>query len=275
MQRFVAARAVALIVTVALFSWSCASDKTSSSDLVAGLDASAPASPQAKPIDRPDFSLMSPLGGVPADTSRVVELRNPRVELSQATSSLPFASLPGNLPVAAREDHEPQSPYHQRIHASPRTHHPDPVAQSRLPIVSMPATLTNFSGQGHAEGGPCSGASCSAPPDPNGVVGPSNYVQVTNTNGTAGLAIWNKSGTLLAGPKNLNSLWSTFAATDPCRTRDDGDPVVVYDPIADRWFITQFSLPNETKNTVPRDAAVRRLRSAPGQHGRPRPAAER
>jgi hypothetical protein len=75
------------------------------------------------------------------------------------------------------------------------------------------------------------------PPDTVGDVGPNHYVQLVNT----ALAVYNKQGTLLAGPTPINALWSGFGGA--CETQNNGDPVVRYDHLADRWLISQFALP--------------------------------
>src|SRR5256886_16592283 len=75
----------------------------------------------------------------------------------------------------------------------------------------------------------------SAPPDTNGDVGPNHYVQTVNTD----FAIFNKSGTAIYGPVAINTLWSGFGGG--CQSNNDGDPTVIYDPISDRWVISQFS----------------------------------
>ncbi|HEX6836061.1 MAG TPA: hypothetical protein VF334_05780, partial [Polyangia bacterium] len=88
------------------------------------------------------------------------------------------------------------------------------------------------------------------PPDTNGFVGPNHFVQTVN----GGLEIWNKDGTVKAASKSVNALWAGYTCTNPgcaCATRNDGDPVVLYDQIADRWVITQFSLPNLGVDTGP------------------------
>src|SRR5207237_5202460 len=38
----------------------------------------------------------------------------------------------------------------------------------------------------------------------------------------------------------INTLWSGFGGG--CQSNNDGDPIVLYDPIADRWLISQFSV---------------------------------
>ena len=67
-------------------------------------------------------------------------------------------------------------------------------------------------------------------------VGPNHVVHMENGQ----WAVYDKTGTMAAGfPKNL---------TDPLQaaghTANAGDPVVMYDREADRWFISQFQLPS-------------------------------
>ena len=52
----------------------------------------------------------------------------------------------------------------------------------------------------------------------------------------------------------MKTLWTGYVGTNAgnaCATQNDGDPVVLYDQLADRWFVTQFSLPNFDNNTGP------------------------
>ncbi len=106
----------------------------------------------------------------------------------------------------------------------------DPVVQSGPVGTSAPGTLQNFEGINNVDS--------VLPPDTNGDVGPNHYVQTVNLS----FAIWNKSGTLLYGPADINTLWSGFGGV--CQTTNDGDPIVLYDHLADRWLISQFALPN-------------------------------
>ena len=73
------------------------------------------------------------------------------------------------------------------------------------------------------------------PPDPVGAVGPNNYVEMINLV----YAIYDKSGNLLMGPVDTGTLWAGFAIPD-C-TDPSGDPVVLYDQLADRWLLSQFT----------------------------------
>jgi hypothetical protein len=73
------------------------------------------------------------------------------------------------------------------------------------------------------------------PPDPVGDVGPNHYVAMTNL----AYAVYDKAGTKLLGPVNIGELWDGFAIAD-CADAS-GDPVVVYDQLADRWILSQFT----------------------------------
>ncbi|NNM95698.1 MAG: T9SS type A sorting domain-containing protein, partial [Bacteroidia bacterium] len=69
------------------------------------------------------------------------------------------------------------------------------------------------------------------PPDPNGAVGPNNYVESIN----AEYHVYDKAGHSIAGPVDFMTLFPG--------SEDDGDPIVLYDKFADRWVITEFQLP--------------------------------
>lgn len=88
---------------------------------------------------------------------------------------------------------------------------------------SLSAILENWAGQ----------SSYSNPPDDNGTAGPNHYMQTINVKYT----IYDKQGTLLAGPTNLNTL---FAGV-PGANNNDGDPIILYDEQADRWLVAEFS----------------------------------
>ena len=78
-----------------------------------------------------------------------------------------------------------------------------------------------------------------APPDPSGAVGPNHYMEMVNVR----FQIWNKTGTSLLGPANLGTIWAGFPGPWSS-SLNDGDPIVLYDEVADRWFASEFSLPN-------------------------------
>src|SRR6266852_2374205 len=71
------------------------------------------------------------------------------------------------------------------------------------------------------------------PPDPNGAVGDTQYVQWVNTS----FAIFSKStGSLIRGPVSSMMLWHDLS--NACSTANVSDPVVVYDKAANRWVMT-------------------------------------
>ena len=70
--------------------------------------------------------------------------------------------------------------------------------------------------------------------DPVGDVGPDHYVQMVNSK----FAVFAKDGTVLAGPLDINALWT--GAGGSCEASNDGDPIVLYDQLADRWMLSQF-----------------------------------
>ena len=110
---------------------------------------------------------------------------------------------------------------------------PDALAQSQVPPAAAertPAVLVGFNGIA---------ATGAVPPDPIGDVGPNHYVQMVNTE----FAIFDKSGGLLVGPANINTLFAGLGVGNQCAINDDGDPVVVYDRLADRWLLSQFAVP--------------------------------
>ncbi|CAG0936883.1 hypothetical protein TFLX_05779 [Thermoflexales bacterium] len=106
-------------------------------------------------------------------------------------------------------------------------HTPDAALQSAIGPALMPPPVVNFDGP--------SNLSNVSPPDPVGDVGPNHYVAMSNLS----FQIFNKTGTSLYGPAANNTLWSGFGG--PCETENAGDPIVLYDQLADRWLLTQFS----------------------------------
>jgi hypothetical protein len=114
---------------------------------------------------------------------------------------------------------------------------PDPVIDHGLLGVllpdAMPATILNF------DGIPYPGVLCQClPPDTNGAVGATQYVQIVNQ----GYQVFNKAnGASVLGPNDISTIWSGFPGVCSSFTTTDGDPVVLYDHIANRWLISQFA----------------------------------
>ncbi len=92
--------------------------------------------------------------------------------------------------------------------------------------------LLNYNGQGF------SGVN---PPDTIGDVGPGHYIQMINNSSSSRVTIYNKnSGAVLAGPVILGNL---APSGDPCRSNGSGDPIVLHDQLANRWLLSEFTIP--------------------------------
>src|SRR6266852_1662893 len=128
----------------------------------------------------------------------------------------------------------PREKRHHRLPLALGTGAPDPVLQSTAGPLVATTTGLNFAGVGDGDYGFVPNA---APPDTNGAVGDTQYVQWVNES----FAVFNKTtGALVLGPVAGNSLWSGFGGG--CEINNDGDPVVLYDKAANRWVFTQFSV---------------------------------
>jgi hypothetical protein len=107
----------------------------------------------------------------------------------------------------------------------------DPVAQTWQGDSLMPAPIMNFPGLSRGIGGYW------IPPDTNGDVGPNHYVQTVNV----GIGIYDKASGLELASFSFDQLFDGTGTS--CDDNNRGDPIVLYDPMADRWVITDFSLP--------------------------------
>jgi len=112
----------------------------------------------------------------------------------------------------------------------------DPVLQSTPGPLLTPSTTTNFEGTASVEQSASIG--WVLPPDTNGAIGRTHYVQLVNVV----LSIFQRDGQRVYGPVAINTLWQGFGQV--CGVRNDGDPIVLYDHLADRWFISQLAIPN-------------------------------
>ncbi|MEZ4857934.1 MAG: GEVED domain-containing protein [Flavobacteriaceae bacterium] len=113
----------------------------------------------------------------------------------------------------------------QRVSTTPNRVNKAPTVIQNLQteaggIESFPL-LQNFIGASQNE-------SSFLPPDPTGAAGPNHYVHSVNSL----VKIFDKSGNLLVGPVNL----STFLGIGS----NNGDPIVLYDQLADRWVVSEF-----------------------------------
>ena len=109
---------------------------------------------------------------------------------------------------------------------------PVPVQVSPLTeLPAMPPTSVNFYAGTNPNG--------YYPPDTNGDIGPNHYVQMVNVSFT----VFDRDGEWLYGPVDNSVLWGGFGGE--CQLQNDGDPIVRYDGLADRWVLSQFAVRGE------------------------------
>jgi uncharacterized repeat protein (TIGR01451 family) len=174
---------------------------------------------------------------------RAVPTSKGSVPAVKAGLSRPVRDLP-NAPAAGRTKKDGATLEKGGSLAVAGTGKADAVAQTDAGFgpadqLTAPLPNQNFAGQ----------TSPFSPPDTVGDVGPNHYVQLVN----AQFQVWNKTGTSLAGPTQLQTLWSSNTVNDGgCDTQNAGDPIVLYDQTVDRWMLAQFTNPN----TAPFDMCI-------------------
>jgi hypothetical protein len=130
--------------------------------------------------------------------------------------------------------------------------------QGSLPGAEL---VTNFDGLGVGFQGPQGTAALRNPSDNTLAVGPNHIFQIVNTR----MAIFTKkgkqfdtTGKVLYGPVPTNTLFKGFGGA--CEAINNGDAVVRYDQLADRWLIVM---------PIFRRGAVRPDQPQPGRSGDP------
>jgi subtilase family serine protease len=170
--------------------------------------------------NRPDVPGSRAQGG-PQVASRPAVIMSGRHDVSPALRDV--------APRLPQTEREPHPPFLLR-QARRKIRLPDPVLQTSAPTAVAPGPIFNFEGVNNVDG--------VLPPDTNGDIGPNHYVQWVNKT----FAVYSRSGSLLYGPAAGSTVWAGFGG--PCESENDGDPIVLYDHLADRWVMSQFALPN-------------------------------
>lgn len=111
----------------------------------------------------------------------------------------------------------------------------DPALQDWFGRTQRTVEITNFEGISDQDNSSIYGTAF-APPDPDIDVGPNHVVQMVNIL----FSVYDKTGNPLLGPVPINELWTGFGG--PCENDNDGDPIVLYDHLADRWLLSQFAV---------------------------------
>jgi len=170
------------------------------------------------------------------------ELRPQVVQASGFAVSVPVRELTPAQPEAGKTSRklgraEEQAravpnklPFRKQVAGAPQD---TESALARVAVEQAPAPSLSFDGISSNEVAAAFGFRV-VPPDTNGDVGLNHYIQSVN----ALTRIFDKNGNAVTPPFKLSSLFAALGT--PCSMRDDGDPVVLYDALADRWFLSQF-----------------------------------
>jgi hypothetical protein len=139
-----------------------------------------------------------------------------------------------DMPLQTEQDRRAAEEHRDFLEARKKTLRPSFLNFKAQPEISDPARqhtagnqvlgnpLVNFDGE--VSGGGC-------PPDPDGSVGLTQYVQAINSS----YQVYSKTGSALTGVIDFKSIFTNIPG-------DDGDPIVLYDKFADRWFIAEFQV---------------------------------
>ena len=111
------------------------------------------------------------------------------------------------------------------------TQPPAPVEQASDGTQPSARLVVSFDGLGEGFEGPQGRAVLRNPSDNSLAVGPNHVVQTVNTR----TAIFSKKGDVLYGPVPNNNFFKGFGGT--CERVNNGDTVVRYDQLADRWLV--------------------------------------
>jgi hypothetical protein len=152
--------------------------------------------------------------------------------------SAPLSMLAKQVPASGEAEKEVPIKVPPRLpgREKPADAGPDPLRQRAAAGAATPPPLLSFEGISDDDNGRIVGFRV-VPPDTQGDVGRGEYVQWVNLL----MAVYDKrTGNRIFGPAAGNSVWTGFGGI--CESNNDGDPIVLYDHLADRWMISQFAI---------------------------------
>ena len=187
---------------------------------------------------------LQPLAGVSGQAPSAPQVRYPlKNDLSPALRDLPARLSAGDVSTPA--DVQPIRRSGQAVpmlSGDDRLDITRPAWQDWAAAIKMPAPIFSFEGISNDDNFSLYNYYV-IPPDPNGDIGLNHYVQWVNL----AFAVWEvdrtaRTATLVYGPAAGNTLWSGFGGL--CETRNNGDPITLYDTQADRWVMSQLAFDN-------------------------------
>jgi uncharacterized repeat protein (TIGR01451 family) len=169
----------------------------------------------------------------PASHGKPTELSMKRA----GSTSIDLRNLPPGK-VTKHERIEPEPPEIEPIEL------PGSIPPPRVPITApsapAPSSSASFLGLDFANWG------AGHPPDTNGDVGPTYFIETVNTS----IGIYDKSTGTRVAAFTFNSLMHEGEFGNLCDTSNDGDPVVLYDSFEDRWVISDFAFQTDAGGVI-------------------------
>ena len=183
----------------------------------------------------------------------------------------PYVTIADNSRQRQESQQDPSAPITPPVMKSPPgAAKIEQTAQGAIPGATL---AESFDGLGTGFKGPHGTATLRNPSDNSIAVGPDHVFQIVNTR----IAIYSKrgkrfdeTGTVLYGPAPTNTLFKGFGGA--CEATNNGDAVVRYDQLADRWLVVMPTFrrgavrtdqPNPGKADDPAQVSV------PGKAGQP------
>jgi hypothetical protein len=146
----------------------------------------------------------------------------------------PERTAPGFAPAGSRAAEALENP----ARTAPQL--PRVIKKSQMVAAAAPGPDASFDGLDFANWG------AGHPPDTNGDVGPTYYIETVNTS----IGIYDKSTGTRVAAFTFDSFMSQGNFGNLCDTDNFGDPVVLYDTYENRWFITDFAFKLDASGNV-------------------------
>lgn len=209
------------------------------------------------------------LAGTPAQAQRHKHGNHRK----KAPLSIPVRDMPVITPEQVQQQRV--IPLRQLVKPNPA---PSTAAESARPLAPTAQTPAgpnaptipgaSIEGLGATSSFPTFKAS-GVPPDTDGAVGRTQYVQLVNS---SFVVLDKATHAVLAGPTRTDQLWASLGSTNPCAPQGppstdlggDGDGIVLYDHLADRWIITQFANASSTTGPFYECVAISQTADATG-----------
>ncbi|MCL4393609.1 MAG: hypothetical protein M1482_02155 [Chloroflexi bacterium] len=172
------------------------------------VDVEKRAVPAGQRADGPHVGVPVPAGSFDGDVRRLPQLGPPATPREAPLTRRAAANTRRPFPTTAR----------------------DPVRQAGVSAPRLAGPVQSFDGLAFTG---------YYPPDPNGDVGLSYYVQAVNVE----IGVFTKTGTLLAS-FTFDALFNgaTDPSGNPCSAfQNKGDPIVLYDATVDRWLLADMA----------------------------------